>query len=419
MILFGTLLALMGCGAPYADYWDQAGRGPTIDGVWPDSNDGLQGGTEILITGTQLGTTQTVVFGGRNAWIVEALDDAVTVVLPDGIPGGGPVDVGLATTYGIDTASGAFDYMVDTVYPNEAVSIVLMRYDCPVTAFGQFGASPQPLVWCGFEGGWMDVFAWDGIGPQPGYAGELAGVAPLSLLPPEGEVRFVGPGDRPQPSVPYLYDVHATGERWALSTPRDFAADLVAVEEAIARVDATYYWAPYVSGYVAPLAFFYDDEQCFSDEVVITSGSGDTLEVASPPAGDGVWIGYAVKEAVYDTGDTADTSGFELTSVGVATAHIEEIAGTSVVGMPSGVTLSYDEFSGYFLDAGVGATLGSAELPNNAVFDLAYTRMEQTEDLGTVASGAALVVTKPDLLDGQRLINVEKDFTVRWLPGDG
>ena len=265
----------------------------------------------------------------------------------------------------------------------------------------------------------MDVFAWDGIGPQPGYAGELAGVAPLSLLPPEGEVRFVGPGDRPQPSVPYLYDVHATGERWALSTPRDFAADLVAVEEAIARVDATYYWAPYVSGYVAPLAFFYDDEQCFSDEVVITSGSGDTLEVASPPAGDGVWIGYAVKEAVYDTGDTADTSGFELTSVGVATAHIEEIAGTSVVGMPSGVTLSYDEFSGYFLDAGVGATLGSAELPNNAVFDLAYTRMEQTEDLGTVASGAALVVTKPDLLDGQRLINVEKDFTVRWLPGDG
>ncbi|MBW2255479.1 MAG: IPT/TIG domain-containing protein [Deltaproteobacteria bacterium] len=96
------LLALLaGCGtAPYPDYWEDEGPAPTVTGVAPDSVDNVFGGQEIVLSGSGLASTTTVVIGSRNATILETTATSVTVEVPPHVPGGGVVEVAVVTEDG-------------------------------------------------------------------------------------------------------------------------------------------------------------------------------------------------------------------------------------------------------------------------------------------------------------------------------
>ncbi|MFF2184919.1 IPT/TIG domain-containing protein [Streptomyces sp. NPDC058155] len=81
---------------------------PTVTAVTPTSGP-TSGGTGVTITGTNLGTTESVTFDGNPAPFTLVNSTTVSAVTPPGAAGA--VDVVVTNPAGSDTAAGAFTYV--------------------------------------------------------------------------------------------------------------------------------------------------------------------------------------------------------------------------------------------------------------------------------------------------------------------
>jgi hypothetical protein len=81
---------------------------PTVTAVAPTSGP-TSGGTGVTITGTNLGTTESVTFDGNPAPFSVVNSTTVSAVTPPGTAGA--VDVVVTNLAGSDTAAGAFTYV--------------------------------------------------------------------------------------------------------------------------------------------------------------------------------------------------------------------------------------------------------------------------------------------------------------------
>ena len=84
----------------YPDYWPKTATSPTVTDVQVISNSETTSDTEVVITGTHLQSTQTVVFGSRNATILQTSETSVQVNLSLELQSGEPLSLGLATKEG-------------------------------------------------------------------------------------------------------------------------------------------------------------------------------------------------------------------------------------------------------------------------------------------------------------------------------
>ncbi|MDP6931799.1 MAG: IPT/TIG domain-containing protein, partial [Myxococcota bacterium] len=426
-VLGGLLLG--GCSGPYPDYWDKPSAFPELTAVSPDSTQGMAGGEEIVLEGARLGTTRTVVIGGRNAEIVEATDSSVTVTLPDSAPGGGIADIAVVTDDGYTMLEEGFRYVVegdcgencdaDEWWSDEVSSVVLSRIDCPVSAWGYLASMGYivDMWWCGLEVGYAEAYGFAGASPQPGMAGDLGSYAAVSDLPPIGDTRVLGPTDRRPPTLPVIYGPHSEDEAIAVTTARDFERDLDFLEERHDIVQDTYYWYEDVTDVELPLVWMFDDEQCYEGEVSVTGADGDELFVdQSDLDATGLWLGYSITET-YSPTEKYETEG--VTSTAMVTSSRDGFRGE-----PSGATLNYDSYSGYFWPEGVADSLYGGDLPPDATYTVSYsslgeTQLTETTRLGEVEGVQELVVTYPDLLAGDAYLSRDAIEEIFWVPASG
>jgi len=430
VVVFTPLLA---CGTPpYPDYWDDESAAPSIDGIDPDTVSSLAGGASLTISGARLDSARTVVVGGRNAVIDEASDGAVVITLPDGPPGGGPVDVTVVTDGGMAIAEGALDYATEgsDFWASEVASATLYRLDCPIEIWTKDTSSQwAELFWCGFEMGYAEAFAFYGAGSQKGLAGDQMGFAELSSLPPAGEVRLMGPGERRPPVAPILYGARAEDEHFEITTPRDFARDLDHIATVAERIDYYYYWADNVES-IDGMAYVYGAEECFDADVVVLDGSGESLTIEGDATGaTGVWLGFLVTED-YGSGGPGGSSDLYYTDAFTGTARVSA-DGDTLTGEPSGVTLSYDGYSGYFFYDGVGGYIHTSDLPTDATYSVRYNRLGVLTEQVEVGGVEELELLEPELLSGflqydpadtgdgpgDVLVRRDRDLEVSWVPG--
>ncbi|HJN76694.1 MAG TPA: IPT/TIG domain-containing protein [Myxococcota bacterium] len=417
------MLLLLACGtSPYEDYW--TGAGPTLSAVSPQAIEGLVGGQEVVLSGTGLSTARTVVIGQRNAEILSATEGDVTVVVPQQV-GPGAKDVVVVTDEGYARASDSLvvEGPALAAQENEAVSLSLYRIDCPIdvgyymgfldsadSAFGYpYGSD---LYWCGLEAGYVDAYGQISLGANVGFAGELAYVGSLWSLPAAGETHFRGPSDRPVPTIPFVYGPVAPDETIAVTTPRDWQRDLDVQAAMAADIEENYYWYDEShSEHGGPEAWFFGDDECYIDAVDVSSGSGDTLTLASagPAGATGMWLGFVESE-----GDGAYTE--ELVT---ASARIS-VNGTSVIGEPSGAVMVYDDWSGFLLADAPGYYMGRSDLPPGVDYTVTRSRLGLSEELGEVPGIDELVVTfPPNLMSGALDIPLDSEFRVDWEAGSG
>ena len=422
------LLLLAACGkGPYAPYW--TGEGPTLTVVDPAAVDGLVGGQELLITGTGLSTTRTVVIGQRNAEVLGATDSTVTVVVPQQV-GPGDKDVVVVTDEGFARADGGLTVQgpaqADQV--DESISVSLSRIDCPIdvgyyapfwnegldTADTAYAWWPygEDLYWCGLEAGYVDAYGQISLGANTGFAGELAYVGSLWSLPAVGETHFRAPGDRPVPVVPFVYGPVAPDETVSVTTARDFGRDLEAQGDFQEHIEEHYYWYEEAhSDHGAPYVSFFDAQETWLGDVDVVSGSGDTLSLASagPEEATGLWLGFTESE-----GDGAFTEDLVTGSARVS------VTGTTVTGDPSGAVLRYDDWSGYLLADAPGYYMGKSDLPDGTDWNVSRSRLGEFEDLGAVDGFEELVISFPaNLMTGTMQIATSTQFFIEWEPGEG
>jgi len=404
---------LVGCGeAPYPDYWDADAVGPTVCAVSREVLTSTTGGKELVIGGTGLGGTTTVVIGGRNAQVVETTADSVTVLLPDAAPGVAQVDVTVVTDQGTATLENALTYDVTgrDWWADEVASATLYRIDCPVEASVYYESyGDYPMFWCGIETGYAYGYAFDGTGPQPGFAGDQADFVWLSQLPALGQTRLLGPGDRRPPKLPVLYGVHAEDEAFHIETPRDFERDLAFITEKEELLSETYYWADDITTWYGPQVFVYDDEVCYDVTASVEDGAEDILVLDEdlPGGTTGVVLGFAIEEK-YGPNESYYSDGV------TGTAWAAEVSGDEMVGGPSGLSLYYDGYSGFFFPDAIADNVGSSDLPSEADYLVSTTRLGEVTERGTVNSGAKFELYFPDLMTGDVAIDRTEDLELSW-----
>lgn len=102
-------------------------RAPTLTEVQPNTG-GEGGGTEVTLTGADLGGTVSVTIGGVEVSSLQVLSDLqVNITTPPGAPG--PRDVVVTTPGGTATAAAAFTYM-------QGPAVSSLAYDCGGTGGG-------------------------------------------------------------------------------------------------------------------------------------------------------------------------------------------------------------------------------------------------------------------------------------------
>lgn len=405
------ILWLLACSvAPYQDYWPDRSAYPIIAGLDPATVDGRAGGQTVTIEGRQLSNATTVIVGGRNAEIVSIDDRALLIRLPALPAGPEDVAVSVVTGRGATTSERALTVTtpVSDFVADETVSVSLLRLDCPIEAWGVYEDGEEyPFGWCGAELGYAAAEAWMGYGPQPGFAAETQAILPLSELPPIGQVRVVGPGDRSPPPVPLVFSAHGARERVSVTTPRNFENDYAMLLDRRALIEETYSWSESITEWRGPLATLMDDEQCWIDQLSVSEVSETELIVDGDATGaTNMTLGFAFDE---DYGDWVYT---EEAQVSHAKIQADGSVVTSDVG---GVQLGYDEVSGWFLPAGfVGpGDIGPGE------YTVSTTDERGVEShAGYVLGGEPMDLwdTWPDLTIGYTPIDLEADLEVSWVP---
>jgi LPXTG-site transpeptidase (sortase) family protein len=110
-IAAGTASDTAGNLAPAAgpsETFQVSSNAPTINHLTPNSGP-MGGGTSVTISGTKLGGTLQVIFGGNTATCDNNLETSITCITPQ--HAAGAVDVTLTTSYGTATAYSAFTYL--------------------------------------------------------------------------------------------------------------------------------------------------------------------------------------------------------------------------------------------------------------------------------------------------------------------
>ena len=404
------ILWLMACQmSPYPDYWPDKSQYPTIKGLDPVEVPSRVGGETVTMTGSRFDETRTVVVGGRNAEIVNVDTHSVQFIMPALPAGPEKVAVSIVTEHGAVTREDAMRVRssVSEFTRDETVSVSLMRYDCPVEAWGVYADGTEASFgWCGVDMGYASAEAWWGSGPQPGFAVELAEITPLAELPPAGQVRLFKPEDKPHPDISLAYKPHGWLESIAVQTERNFAADLAFVEERRQLLDETYG----VSQWIPPFVSLYDDDECWVDDLQIVSGDGDTLLVDGDASGaTGATIGFGYIEE-YEDGPYEDwaTTG---------TAWVTGSDG-AIVGNPSGVELWYDDYSGWFVASGVAVGVAAGDFPSGQyrVSTTDSRGMEKEQGYVEGPTPFDLWETWPDLTVGYGEIPLSEDLEVSWIP---
>jgi len=409
------ILWMLACVAdPYPAYFEDKASYPEITGLQPAVVHARTGGDMLVIEGKRLSTTRTVVIGGRNAEIVSADGRAVTVRTPALPAGASELAVSVATGNGVTTMEGMLTVEAgdDGFWDEEVASVAMARVDCPVSAWGKYiGGYWYAFDWCGPEAGWASAEGFVGTGAQPGASGEISGLSLLSQLPPVGETRLYGPGDRRSPSVPLVYGFHTRAERISVETERDFARDLAFSAQREDLFWDTYAWVGDVTDALGPTVVLYDDESCWVADASVIGGQGDTLLLDGDATGaSGLWLGFRMLEDYY--GQTWQSDGM------TTTARVAVQTGDLVVGDASGAELSYDDWSGWFLSDDVAGRFGQGEIPDSTGFAVSTTDAAgKRVDRGDVQSGDELILWSPDLMSGDVGIKRDRDLVVSWTPG--
>lgn len=433
MIFLPLLLAACDT-SPYPDYFTDTDGAPEITAVTPATSLSPAAGVAITLTGSNLGTTRTVVVGGRNATLVSVSDTSVAVTLPDAAPGSGAVDVAVATDFGVTWAEDAFAWTTDgwDWWANEVASVALYSVDCPAEAWGHDPTTDEwfEAWWCGMSMGYADGYGFWGAGRQPGFAGDLAGFAEVSSLPMVGETRVFGPGDRRPPVAPMLYGNHPEDESLGITTPRDFARDLQYLEDRDQMLLRYYYWFKDIQEHLGPLARLFDEDgRCIhanGDECVTPMSGGDTgcidLDVVSGEGDELVVDGDAIGAAGVDlglgkgevyAGDPTVYYSFAFNSS--ASVDVSADGGT-LTGGPSGAVLDYDNWSGWYWKKGSPPLVRNGDLPPDADYEVSWNSLGQTQTLGTVRGVSAITGLKPGVLAGDATFNRNRELTLTWDP---
>ncbi len=402
---------LLACAtSPYPEYWPDKSAYPVIKTVDPATLSGRTGGDVVTIEGNRLSNTTTVTVGGRNAEVVSVDEHAVQVRVPALPPGPRRLAVSLVTGRGAATQENALTIESDleAFWSEEAASVSVLRYDCPVEAWGTYDNGEQyPFGWCGPDMGYASAEAWMGSGPQPGFSADMAGVAPLSELPPVGEVALWVATDPLHPTPPLVFNAHGTREAIAVQTERDFARDLAFAEERRELLEATYYWADSITEWTGPFATLYDEEQCWLDELTIEDGDGDMLTVDGDASGaTSIDIGFGFVE---DIGDDFYEDWAITASSGV------RYEGGHLIGDASGPVMRYNLASGWF-EAQDGFSAG--DIPS-AEYTVRMTDAKgTTRTVGTIEGPEAidLWTMVPDVTLGDAVIPLSEDLVVEWTP---
>jgi hypothetical protein len=383
---------------------------PVIQGVEPSEIPSRMGGDLLTIEGNKLSNTTTVTIGGRNAEIVSVDEHAVQIRVPPLSAGPQALAVGVVTGRGAVTQEAAVAVAsdVEDFWADETVSVSLMRYECPIEAWGTYADGEQyPYGWCGADMGYASAEAWMGSGPQPGFAAEIAGIARLSELPPAGGVRVMTAKERVHPSAPLVFNAHGAKESISIETERDFARDLYFIEERQELLEATYYWADSITEWTAPYVTLYDDEQCWLGDLDIVSGGGNELDVDGDATGaTSIAIGFGIAE---DYGDSVYEDWATTSSARV------QADGDLIVGEASGVELQYDTVSGWFLPSG---DLAAGDLPEGEYAVRTTDAAGKGRSWGRIPGPDHLDLwaTWPDLTLGDAVINADEDLLIEWTP---
>jgi hypothetical protein len=401
--------------SPYSDYWPDKSAYPEITSLNPSVIDGRAGGQVVTISGKHLGNTLTVVVGGRNAEIVSAGPRTVMARLPALPVGPEQLAVSLVTGQGAATRERALsiDAGAPEFWDNEVSSVSVVRVDCPIEGWGVFPDGEEyPYGWCGADMGYASAEAWLGSGPQPGFAGEIGGMTPLSQLPSVGEVRVFGPDERKPPSVPLVFAAHGEREEIRIRTARDFARDIDFIIERQDLLEQTYYWADSISDWPGPWVSLYDDEECWSADLDMVEGGGDELVVDGDASGaTSMTMGFGIVEEYEDfTYEDWATTG---------TASIASVDGSTIKGGPSGIDLGYDMDSGWFLPWGVAGVVGTSDLPSAEYTIDMVNAKGQKRHLGDVEGPTYFDLwdTWPDLTVGYAYVDLDDTLEVSWIPG--
>lgn len=445
-----VLLLVLGLAAcdpnPYPDYWSDPSVFPRITGVEPASVSGLGGGQTLHITGTELFPARTVVIGGRNATIVAATETSVDVLVPEGAPGGGAVDVSVVTDAGFATAEGAFTWSSAGAdwWGQEVASASIYQVECPS---GIWSTDPKTgeynyVWWCGMEMGYGYGYGFDGAGFQPGFAADLAEIAELSTLPPLGEVRTWGPGEPRTPAAAYLYGTHPDGESVGFTTPRDLERDLSMVETFKARFEDYYTWYDSITTWYDPYVVPIDADGCcyanpdagtddtaWCQRLPIASATGDQLTVDGTPPGATEAVRLGMRWLEEGGGDTGYWSYEGVASFG--SASVTGTSGSTWTLGPSGTTLEYDGWSGWYFPQGAIDGLYAADVPWGEPFQVVRTRLDEVTELGEIRSVepvADVCLTgkdggcdpesnmRPLLLSGDVRPSRTQDLQIHWTP---
>ena len=408
------ILWLIGCSmAPYGDYWSDKTAFPIVRGVDPELVEGRAGGQLVTIEGRQLSNTTTVVIGGRNAEIVSVDDRAGQVRLPDLPPGPEAVAVSVVTGKGASTAEAALRVTtpISEFVQAETQSVSMLRLDCPIEAWGVYEDGEEyPYGWCGADMGYASAEAWVGVGPQPGFAAETAGILPLSELPALGEVRVLGPGDRPPPAVPLVFSAHGSEEAIVLSKPRNFGQDLALLSERRELLEQTYYWADSITSWRDPVATLMDDEQCSLTTLDVIDATETSLTLDGDASGaTSLTLGFEFEE---DYGDDVYSDAARVASAGIV---VDSNDSSLVRSAETTVSMEYDQVSGWFFSRGF---VGPADMSSGEFKVSTRDAKGNVKDRGYVLGMTPmdLWTTLPDLTMGYWPIDLEEPLEVSWEP---
>ena len=399
-----------GCGtAPYPAYWPESDDLPAIDSVSPDTLTDSAGGQLITLKGAGLETAKTVLIGDRNATILETSAIEVVVEMPQRLGGDSSLDVAVVTDHGFSRLGEALriERPGHQTWPDEIASIAVVKTECPIEAWAFWGDDYYPLMWCGFEGGYAYASGVISTQAQAGFAGDLSGYTPLSLVPAPERFSLWHVDSLQIPKLPDRYATHQPGDEFRLVAPRDFQRDLHAIDDHLQRIADYYYWYDDVTA-AYPTVAVLDEESCWLANAELLESETRSITLSEEFDGvAGVWLGFGVEED-YD-GETYYEEGF------LATAFVTP-EGAKLTGSPTGVSVQYDDYSGTFNGAGVGGLIGNADIPPDTAYEVIHTTGDSENLLGSIDGPEALLVTEPDLISGLSQIIQTEDLTITWVP---
>ncbi len=200
-VLLAGMASVSGCFGEPESYFSGSTLPPVLEQVTLSDGGGaayavdLQGGVTVRLEGQNLNDPQVAVrVGDRNAEIVADQVDAtgryLTVRTPPGPIGGGTFDITVATSQGVATLPGAFEYLLPAseVFQDEAASLqVIGRSDGTAGARLGFWPSVRPR-WAGSLFPEGALYYLPGLPDQPVL---WQGVSPVALRSLEDTVAVV------------------------------------------------------------------------------------------------------------------------------------------------------------------------------------------------------------------------------------